>query len=192
MPPEELPRVETLNLDEIEFKQYDPTLLPFIASSDFDCGNADLNDFLKADADMHYREGLTQTMLIIYRNRLIGYFSLLTDCLNLGDGENECFRSRGISYRTFPAVKIGRLGVDMRFKRRGIGKLALNVIKGLVYNAHKYVGCRFLTVDAKDDPDSIAFWEGQGFIKNLRENARDRETVSYRLDLLVPLQTNQD
>jgi len=178
---------EPLNLDELEFKDYEPTLLPFIQSSDFDCGIADLNEFLKEDVDMHFNESLTQTMLMLYRNRLIGFFSLLTDSINLGE-EAEAFRSRGISYRTFPAVKIGRLGVDSRFKRKGVGETAFKVVKGLVYHAQRYVGCRFLTVDAKQNGGSLAFWETQGFRKNLKENADhpNRQTISYRFDLLVP------
>ncbi|MDD5317139.1 MAG: GNAT family N-acetyltransferase [Candidatus ainarchaeum sp.] len=184
-----MPEDKAVNLDEIEFKEYEPTLLPFIKESNFDCGNADLNEFLKEDVDMHYQESLTQTMLVIYRGKLIGFFSLLTDAINLGDDEVECFKKRGIRYKSFPAVKIGRLGVDVHYKRHGIGTLALKVIKGLAYKAQKYVGCRFLTVDAKQFKESIDFWEGHGFRKNLKENLRNRETISYRSDLLVPKQS---
>lgn len=176
-----------LNPDEIEFKVYDPTLLPFIKESIFDCGNEELNGFLREDVDMHYRERLAQTMLIVYRSKLVGYFCLLTDSINLGDAEAEMFRSKGVNYRSFPAAKVGRLGVAKGYQRKGIGLLAIKVIIGLVSKAQKYVGCRFLTVDAKPDEKAIAFWEGIGFKKNLKENLRKRETVSYRYDLLNPL-----
>lgn len=178
---------DTVNPDEVEFKEYDPPLLPFIQASIFDCGNQDLNDFLKEDVDAHYEERLAQTMLILHRNKLIGFFCLLTDSISLGEAEAELFRRKGINYRSFPAVKIGRLGISKGYQRKGVGLLAVKVIAGLASRAQKHFGCRFLTVDSKPDTQAIAFWEGIGFKKNLKENLKNRGTISYRYDLLNPL-----
>ena len=146
-----------------------------------------MNEFLMEDVDQHFREGLAQTMLVIHRNRLIGFLCLLTDSIDLDEEERVGFKSRGITYKSFPAVKIGRLGVDREYQHKGVGSLAVDYIVGLAFKARKYVGCRFLTVDAKNDSRSITFWEGQGFKKNLKENKANRETISYRYDLLNPL-----
>ena len=51
--------------------------------SDFDCGDEDLNDFLKNDALVQQRDKLNITKLILYENQIIGFVSLLSDTLIL-------------------------------------------------------------------------------------------------------------
>ena len=49
----------------------------------FDCGNEDLNDFLKNEAYAHQSIWCSVTWLIKYENNIVGYFSLLNDAIEL-------------------------------------------------------------------------------------------------------------
>ena len=49
--------------------------------SEFDCGDEDLNDFLKTDALKQQEARLNVTKLIMCEDEIIGYVSLLTDTL---------------------------------------------------------------------------------------------------------------
>lgn len=57
-------------------------------------------------------------------------------------------------------MKIGRLAVDQRYARQGIGQLILDNIKYALTNKPRF-GCRVLTVDAY--AEAVSFYERCGF-----------------------------
>lgn len=63
-------------------------------------------------------------------------------------------------YPTMPAVRIGRLAVDQRYQRRGLGKalLADAALKAMTAAPASFA----LLVDAKDD-QAVAFYKHHGF-----------------------------
>ena len=61
----------------------------------------------------------------------------------------------------FPAVKIGRLAVDLNSDKKGVGSALLYTIKYTLIDNQKS-GCRFITVDAYND--AIGFYEKNGFV----------------------------
>ena len=108
-----------INPGQIKFVKYSPMLMPLIKDSKFDCGNNDLNDFLKEELESHREYMLTQSTLILYEEkRIIGYFSLRTDAIKLSDNEKEPFRTKGLGHKDYPAIKIGRLAIDKDSKVR--------------------------------------------------------------------------
>lgn len=65
-------------------------------------------------------------------------------------------------YPSLPAIRVGRLAVDTRFRGRGLGGalLADAAARGFASEAVAYA----MLVDAKDD-DAVAFYEHHGFEK---------------------------
>ena len=68
-------------------------------------------------------------------------------------------RKRG--YRSFPALKITRLGVDISMHGKHIGSRLLDSVK-LFFLTDNRTGCRFLTVDAYRE--AKVFYENNGFV----------------------------
>jgi len=142
----------------------------------FDCGVSDLNDFLFNDAKIHLRYLSSITYLIENKNKTIAYYSLLNDLLNIDpytDKEfeqeiSETIKDKDYSFllemkavSMFPAAKIGRFAVDVEFQRRGYGMEILNsIVVGFLTNK---TGCQFITVDALNNPDTLNFYEKNGF-----------------------------
>lgn len=50
--------------------------------TDFDCGDADLNEFLQNDAKENQKNWLSATRILYDNNKIIGYFTLIADTLN--------------------------------------------------------------------------------------------------------------
>ena len=72
----------------------------------------------------------------------------------------------------YPAVKIGRLGVDKEFKGQHIGSDILSYVKRLFVTNNR-TGCAFVTVDALRS--AIPFYMRNGFVvmdKGLLEDER--------------------
>jgi len=65
--------------------------------------------------------------------------------------------------RRYPGVLIGRLGVSRDFAGQGIGSETLQFIKGWFFSSSNKTGCRFVIVDAVNEPQVIAFYEKNDF-----------------------------
>lgn len=151
----------------------------------FESYEQELVDFLREDALENQRQRLSVTFLWFYEGKFVSYLTLLTDKINLESDLKEFFKEKGIHYKSLPALKIGRLCVDDRFLRMGLGKLMILAAIQIANEINKNkAGCRFITLDAKRNRnkslDSIHFYKKMGF-KILKE--RVKGTTPMYLDL---------
>ena len=75
-------------------------------------------------------------------------------------GKNLPWEKRDLIY---PAVLIGRLGVNNSFKKKRVGSELLDYIKHWFVDPDNKTGCRYLVVDAYNQPVPLAFYEANGF-----------------------------
>ena len=155
----------------------------------FNCGDDDLNDFLLNRA-IHYRNALLAITYVfehIDSKEIIGYFSLANDRVSLTDFENKTefnrFRKNRFvnekRIRSYPAVKICRLGINRDYHGKGIGSVLLDFIKLYFFENNKS-GCRFITVDAYYN--AIPFYQNNDF-QYLRKEEDDIVTRLLYYDL---------
>lgn len=151
----------------------------------FDCGNADINGFLAEDAKNYQEELMAVTYLAIENEgkELIAYFCLLNDKLAHlpGDdrrGWNRLNRKVNNQKRmkSYPAVKIGRLGTSIKFARQGIARELIDLVK-FRFAVNNRTGCRFLTVDAHRE--SIGLYERCGFTFFTDADTDDETRLMY-------------
>lgn len=85
----------------------------------------DLVKFLTDDALNNQEKMISVTYLWFSKkdNLLLGYITLLNDRIKLVRQLRDFFMRKGVLYSTIPSLKIGRLCVDDRFLRMGIGSL---------------------------------------------------------------------
>lgn len=155
----------------------------------FDCGDADLNDFILKESPL-YRQALLAVSYIVENKQNLtvsAYFSLANDKVALNDFESKTEFNRFRKHRfvnekrlkSYPAVKICRLGVDLSMKGQYIGTFLLNFIKSYFVIGNK-TGCRFLTVDAY--AGAVPFYLKNGFIP-LNDEDADADTRLLYFDL---------
>ena len=88
------------------------------------------------------------------------------------------------NYSSYPAVKIGRLGVETPYQGNSIGTLVLNMSKKLFLTQNR-TGCRFVTVDAYNTPRVIEFYRDNGFdFLSDEDEKRDSRTMFFDLIIL--------
>ena len=148
----------------------------------------ELVDFLEEDALENQKQRLSITFLWFYQNQLVSYITLLNDKVNLEGDLKEFFKEKGIHYKSLPALKIGRICVDDRFLRRGLGRLMLLSVIQIANEINRTkAGCRFIILDAKRNPnpklDSIHFYKKQGF-KTLKERVKGTTPMYVDLKLI--------
>jgi ribosomal protein S18 acetylase RimI-like enzyme len=153
--------------------------------SNFDCGHADLNDFIRADCPLHISQRLSFTRLALYENGIVGYISLLADSIALHITIREWFIQKNITVQQVPALKIGRLGIANNYKGRDLGTALMKYAVAVAFrmNDELGVGCRFLTVDS--DQSAVGFYTKIGFIMNLHRDYKGRKYPSMHYDLIT-------
>lgn len=133
---------------------------------------------------MTYMDNLyAVTYLFVHNesNKIIAFFSVSND--NLRDdgfvkGAWKRF-NRKLPHlkrrKNYPAVLLGRLGICNEYRGNGIGSEILDFIKGWFRFENK-TGCRFILVDAYNEPNVLAFYQKNGFsflvAKDEKENTR--------------------
>jgi GNAT superfamily N-acetyltransferase len=117
----------------------------------FCCKIPDLNDFLKDDANKQKEAMLNVTYLALYDKKVIAYFTLSTDNIkisNLQENYGKKFKGKNVYYKIFPAIKIGRFGVDENYENKGVGKFLFQWIIHYSLKISKKIGFRFITIDS--------------------------------------------
>lgn len=146
----------------------------------FDCGEADLNDFLLTDAKDYASQLLAVTYLIESNDGVAAYFALSNDRISLSDSDKAIWRriKKDFPHRKhrndYPAIKIGRLAVDRKYQGLQIGTSILDFVKKTFVTKNR-TGCCFITVDAI--PDAVGFYESNGFLLLKSTTMQYSETV---------------
>lgn len=126
-----------------------------------------LKIFLQKDALDFHRFELVKTFVLINPavslTRAWGYISLMNSEIVLSRDQRPTETTSTKRYDAFSAVKIARLAVDKNVQGQGLGRFMLDwSINYVQTGVMPLVGCRYLTVDSKQE--SITFYKKNGFI----------------------------
>jgi len=145
-----------ISLSDFSFKKLDIS-----KPVDFDCGDADLNEFFTKDAKFYQEQLLANTYYWEKNNKIAAMFSVSNDAIQLSNREKRKTHPEK-PLRAYPAVKIGRLAVSTEYQKKGLGRQVLDFLKILFLIKNK-TGCRYLTVDAYNKPGTTGFYEKNDF-----------------------------
>ena len=170
---------EKFSLDDFEIKKLAKRDL---GKFDFDCKIKDLNEFLRDDALLQQKQKVNITYLwkLKKEQTIAGYITLSCDSIHLSGRKKEEMKRIGISYRALPALKVGRMAVDNKYSKKGLGRLMIWFAIEIVKQMNTYSGCRFLTLESKNDstlPEPrkpIHFYKKLGFVVT-----KERKKTSY-------------
>jgi len=178
-----------MKIEEIKEKYHFENLTEEHDLSEFDCGDDDLNDFLKNDALKQQKSRLNVTKLILYDRKIIGYVSLLTDTLVLKNIQDEKIQLNiknqleiKSKNKNISAVKIGRLALDEKYSGKGLGSHILrNILTNLKIISEKEIGFRFIIVEGY--AKSFNFYvvkNGFEYLKKDYKNIKNIDFISKR------------
>jgi len=138
----------------------------------FSCGVDALDRYFREQAgqDLRRRLAVPYVMVDGATETIAGYYTLSSVSL-LAQSLPEHIVRRLAHYPVFPATLIGRLAVDLRYRRQGLGeRLLLDALRRSVAASHE-VAAMAVVVDAKDDA-ARAFYESYGFGRILDDEYR--------------------
>lgn len=142
------------------------------ASAPFDCGLKDLDDFFRNDALAYAEQLLGRTYCFVTKGRkkaVVSIFTVSNSSIKVSDLPNNARRHVNAEIpwvkqgRNYPAVLVGRLGVNKDLKRSGVGSQTLNFIKAWFVNPKNKTGCRYVVVDAYNTTEALDFYKKNDF-----------------------------
>lgn len=174
-----------MTIKEIKDNYYFENLSDKHDLSEFDCGDKDLNDFLKNDALAQQNARLNVTKLIMCDGNIIGFTSLLTDGIMIKKIRNEKVKLEikeklniNSNKKSISAVKIGRLAIDKKYARKGLGSHILNnILKNLKDISEKEVGFRFIIVEGY--AKAFNFYVTKNGFEHLKNDENDINNIEF-------------
>ena len=127
----------------------------------FCCGDDALNRYFQTQVTQDIRRRITNCFVVVEvaTGQVAAYYTLSAASIPLVDLPTDETK-RLPRYPTLPAVRIGRLAVDRRFQRRGLGELMpMNAVHRTIQDA---AAAFALLVDAKNDLVA-GFYQRYGF-----------------------------
>lgn len=154
----------------------------------FDCGNDDLNAFLLQDSKDYQKRLLSVTYVLENDIEILAYFSVSNDKIAIPDSDKSTWRKIKALFphskhrSDYPDVKIGRLGVSLKYQHSRIGSDILNFVKDMFITNNR-TGCSFITVDALRP--AASFYLKNDFLYLDKQSAMDetKETILLYYDL---------
>lgn len=144
--------------------------------SEFDSGSQALNSYFRERVTQDMRRRVTACFVAMSgEGRIGGYYTLASTSVFLGELPPKLARKLP-RYPSVPAVRMGRLAVDRRFRGRGLGGALL--ADGLIRVNRSEIAAYALVVDAKDE-GAANLYRHHGFL----------ETKDKPLTLFLPLAT---
>lgn len=150
--------------NDFRFRRYNKELAERV--SGFDCGDKDLNDFFREDAFNYDAQllGRSYCFLSATDNDIAAAFTLSNSAIRVTELPNNA-RRRLVKLipwikqgRNYPAVLIGRLGVNVKYRNQKLGLQIIDFIKAWFLSDHNKTGCRFIVVDAYNREDVLHFY----------------------------------
>lgn len=157
--------------DSLQFERFDKSRHQ---RESFDCGNPELDDFLKKNLHQQMKRGVTVGYVLAGGDgRIAGYVTLSNGAIPVA------FTPHGLKFppvQAVPTTLIGRLAVDRAFQGRGHGSdLLIYAIRKAVETS-KNVASAVIEVDALNE-QARGFYEHFGF----------RGLLDDRLHLYLPM-----
>lgn len=139
-------------------------VVPLEAAHDrtvFNSGADPLDAYFRQQVTQDIRRRVTACFVALTREqRIAGYYTLASASLLLSDLPSNIGKKLP-RYPSVPAVRMGRLAVEQRFKGQGLGGALL--ADALERAARAEIAAYALIVDAKDEP-AASFYRHHGFI----------------------------
>jgi GNAT superfamily N-acetyltransferase len=147
-------------MGEVDLLSPPEKLNPAQDLSQFQCGEPELDNWLKRRALNNEASGASRTYVICIGGRVVGYYALANGAALHSDAPGRVKRNMP---DPIPVMVIGRLAIDLGFQRRGIGSALLKDAVLRTVRAAEIAGIRDILVHAMS-PAAKRFYETLGFL----------------------------
>lgn len=128
-------------------------------TTEFNCGVAALDDWLRRRAIANQANGASRTYVACDGDKVIGYYALASGGVGVDAAPGRFRRNMP---QPIPVVILGRLAIDRSHQGRGIGRMLFRDAAMRVLNAADTIGIRGILVHAVSE-EAKSFYVALGF-----------------------------
>ena len=132
----------------------------------FECGKDILDNYIRNQASQDVKRKLSACFVWedIETELIRGYYTLANNSIPLNVIPEKWRKKLPESYSSIPVTLLGRLAVDKRYQRKGVGQILLADALQRSYDISESIGSFAVVVDPLGN-DAEKFYEKFGFIK---------------------------
>ncbi|MDE1863023.1 MAG: hypothetical protein KGI33_08935 [Thaumarchaeota archaeon] len=130
----------------------DLSLLDFTESDGTDPLGVD--EFVRTKADKYHENKIATVRIVRDKKEIVAYFTVSMSSIGvdiLASGE----KVEGVTPIRYPAMLLGQLGVDKKYRGKGIGGDICNFCLGLADVLGKLIACRYVILQTSIDGTSL-------------------------------------
>ncbi|MDE7154604.1 MAG: GNAT family N-acetyltransferase [Muribaculaceae bacterium] len=162
----------------------------------FSCGDEDLDEFFSRDVFLYEKELLGKTYCWVNRSdrrQIVAVATLSYDGIKtftLDNPSRNAFQRQipqQKRHRSYPAVLIGRLGVNKSFQGQGlnVGTQLMNALKYWFVDENNKAACRYMLVDAYNAESTLRYYIKNGFKPLYKSEQSEKEAFGIAEDELL-------
>lgn len=185
-------------LNNCTFQIYNSELID--SCQPFDCDNSDLNDFFRNDALNYHSELLGKTYCFTLDENpqiIVCAFTISNDSIKTFLLPNARKKKvikdipREKAMKSYPAVLIGRLGVNKNYRsvkgdKERTGKQLMDFIKSWFIDGANKTGCRFIVVDSYNEMGPLKYYTENNFVPLFSTDDQEKEYTGIPLEANLP------
>ncbi|MDE1861993.1 MAG: GNAT family N-acetyltransferase [Thaumarchaeota archaeon] len=150
-------RLQYLYLDELKE-------IPGLDFTEYDGSDPlEIHAFYYNDLRLYQESKLSTARFVKYKDEIVGYFTVSMNAIELDKlGKDE--KVKGATPKKYPAMLIGRMGVDKKYRGRGIGSEILLFCRGLAIETSHEIACRYVILHTTEA--RAHFYRRSGFVRS--------------------------
>lgn len=131
----------------------------------FECGKALLDNYIRTQVSQDVKRDLSAcyVMSVEGNNEIVGYYTLSSNSIERTTFPADMIARLPPSYGDLPTILMGRLAVDNKIKRKGLGAYLLIHALNKCVEVSQTIGALAVVVDPIDE-DAESFYSSYGFI----------------------------
>jgi hypothetical protein len=135
------------------------------SKDEFTCGKSVLDDYLHKQASQDSKRKLCVVFVLPEGKTIKGFYTLSNDSILRELVPEGIVNKMPKSYKNLPTTLLGRLAIDKRFTKLGLGELLLlDALKRSYFISKSSLGSMAVVVDPLDE-DAVTFYARYGFVK---------------------------
>lgn len=136
-----------------------------------------VHDFFYNKAITYNHNKISTVRIVRTDGRIVAFFAVSMSAISLQHLEsNE--KLDLVTPLRYPAMLIGQLGVDKKFRGKGIGQHICNFCLGLAQDTGEKIACRYVILQT--NPDKTALYNKMGFTKSPKHIDENNKIWMYR------------
>lgn len=123
----------------------------------------EINRFFYSDLEKYHNNKLSTVRLVKVDGKVVGYFTVSMNAIELSILDKD-EKVSGTSTKKYPVMLLGRMGVDKKYRKRGIASSMCKFCQGLADVTSESIACRYIMLHTTLNKAPI--YQKLGFIQS--------------------------